>query len=117
MSKCIRAYIHPYMWYADVHMGLKVLGGVSQESTHLCTRGVQGSTCVCPAPPGHCRRAGPRAGASRGAAGGRHLRVPVPRPRGGGQPTGPRLFLGNFAAFISVQIKAVIAGEMILIGV
>lgn len=37
--------------------------------------------------------------------------------RGGGQAMGPRLFLGNFAAFISEQIKAVIAGEMILIGV
>lgn len=70
-----------------------------------------------PSTPGHCRRAGLWAGASQGAAGGRRWRVPVPQPRGGGQPTGPRLFLGNFAAFISVQIKAVIAGEMILIGV
>lgn len=62
-----------------------------------------------PRTPGLCCQVGPWAGLWGW--------VPMPRPCGGGQPTGPRLFLGNFAAFISVQMKAVIAREMILIGV
>lgn len=85
-------------------------GKGSQGSTHPCELGV----CKL----AHASAQNPRTPLpSRAVGRGLWGWGPMPRPCGGGQPTGPRLFLGNFAAFISVQIKAVIAGEMILIGV
>jgi len=89
------------------------LGG-AEPGEH--TWGVQGDTGVCPAPPGTATK-GAVGRARPGGCGGQAVAGAHVLACGGGQPTGPRLFLGNFAAFISVQIKAVIAGEMILIGV